>query len=367
MQDQQIIKDNFIKQEINLNSAVEGQNLRNPELQDEMAAQQNQQNFSEKTDQSNRINNLKNSSSNKKSSFFPNFNGEILLQGLAAGCLLGVLLFYFQGLQPLILKSYSEGASKKIVQLNERYNEQVNPILDVQKSFDSSFEDYSDKVCSQQDLYQSKNADLDKIDRLKLSLVPDASYKVLSSSGVFYNSEIQNIYQSFFAKYVNSLQDWEKLTPSIAVVPNFLDFRNVWVKTCQKIEASQGDLAILKEACTGLINAQASYESLKNSQFWDQISTGLKASLDRCYEVTGSTSKSKLLVNYGKWRLDWLTGYERITQAKPIWADTNLELSKTSENLLRQATISIDKINLIVEDRRQIINLWYILEFKTGK
>lgn len=367
MQGQQIIKDNFIKQEINLNSAVEGHSPSNPELQNKMAELNNEQNISETTVQLGSVNNTKNTSSNKKSSFFPSFNGEILLQGLATGCLLGVLLFYFQGLQPLILKNYSEGTSKKIVQLKERYNEQVNPILDIQKSFDNSFEDYSDKVCSQQDIYQSKNADLDKIDRLKLSLVPDASYKSLAPSGVFYNSEIQNIYQSFFAKYVNSLQDWEKLTPSIAAVPNFLDFRNVWVKACQKIEASQGDLAILKEACTGLINAQASYESLKNSQFWDQISTGLKASLARCYEVTGSTSKSKTLVNYGKWRLDWLTGYERIVEAKPVWAETNLELSKTSENLLKQATIAIDKINLIVEDRKQFVNLWYIMEFKTGK
>jgi hypothetical protein len=334
----EVITDSFTKQEINLSSVTTSIEQKPVEVS-------------------------KNKNKTKRS-FFPKFNNEIILPGIAVGCILGVLLFYFQGLQPLILKNYADSASKQIVELKERYSTQIGSVSSTQIELDNYFIDFSDKVCSQQETYKTKKEDLEKIDRLKLSLVPDATYKNLANSGVFYNSEVQGVYQNFFTQYVNSLQEWSKLTTSLGSVPNFLDYRNAWVISCQKIESSQGNLADLKEACTSLITTSQTFENLKNTQFWEQVSSGVEQSLTKCNEVVTSTSRSRLLPNYGKWRLDWLTGYDRIVQARPVWDEINIDLNKTSENLLNSAGSNIAKINTIVEERRQFINLWYILEFR---
>jgi hypothetical protein len=336
MNKKEVITDNFIEQEINLSAVTSTIEQKPVEV-----------------------------SKNKikpKRSFFPKFNNEIILPAIAIGCILGVLLFYFQGLQPLILKNYADASSKKIVELKERYTNQVSTISNMQKELDTYFIDFSDKVCSEQETYKTKKEDLEKIDRLKLSLVPDATYKKLPTSGVFYSSEIQEIYQNFFTGYVNGLQEWSKLSDMIGTVPNFLDYRNLWVETCQKIEASDGNVAEVKAACENLINLSKNFEGIKNTQFGQQIASGSAQSIDSCNEAL--KLKSRIIPNYGKWRLDWLTGYDRIVQARPVWTDMNEALNKVSENLLSSATNSITKINSVVAERRQFINLWYILDIK---
>lgn len=336
MNKKEVITDNFIEQEINLSTVTSSIEQKPVEV-----------------------------SKNKtkiKRSFLPKFNNEIILPAIAIGCILGVLLFYFQGLQPLILKNYADSTSKQIIELKERYTNQVGSVSNLQKEMDTYFVDFSDKVCSQQETYKTKKDDLEKIDRLKLSLVPDASYKKLPSSGVFYSTEIQEIYQNFFTSYVNGLQEWSKLSDMIGTVPNFLDYRNIWVETCQKIEASNGNVAEVKAACENLINLSKNFESIKNTQFGQQIASGSAQSIDSCNEAL--KLKSRLIPNYGKWRLDWLTGYDRIVQARPVWTDMNESLNKVSENLLSSATQTLTKINAVVSERRQFINLWYILDIK---
>ena len=303
----------------------------------------------------------------QRKSFLINFNSDIILPAIAIGCILGAFLFYFQGLQPLILRNYSETASKKVVDLKSRYSEQVSPISSTQNTFDSYFQDYSDKVCSQQELYKNKTADQEKNDRLKLSLVPDSSFKNLSNSGIFYNSEIQTTYQQYFTDYINSLDAWNASVNNLSAIPNFLEFRNLWVSSCQKIEESKGDLATLKDICSNLKTGLLSYEGLKTTQFWDQVSGGVTVSMNKCDEVINLNSKSKLLTNYGQWRLEWLTGFDRIVQARPVWNEVNSKINNTSENFLNSATVTINKFNSIVQERQQFINLWYILDFKVGK
>jgi len=336
MNKKEVITDNFIKQEINL-SAVTSSIEQKP---------------FEASNNKNKI----------KRSFLSNFNNDIILPAIAIGCILGVLLFYFQGLQPLILKNYSDTTSKKVIELKERYTNQVGSVSILQSEMDTYFVDFSDKVCSQQETYKTKSEDLEKIDRLKLSLVPDASYKKLPTAGVFYSIEIQDIYQEFFKSYVNSLQEWSKLTDMVGTVPNFLDYRNLWVETCQKIEASNGNTTEVKAACENLISLSKNFENIKNTQFGKQISIGTAQSLDSCNEAL--KIKSRIMPNYGKWRLDWLTGYDRIVQARPVWTEMNDSLNKVSENLLSLATNSITKINSVVSERRQFVNLWYILDIK---
>ncbi len=303
----------------------------------------------------------------KKSVFsLPYFNFDIILSSIAFGCILGVLLFYFQGLQPLILRNYSENASKKVVQLKEKYTSQISPVLAASQSLNAAFENDADKICSEQKLYENKQVDQEKNDRLKLGLVPDSSFKNLSNSGPFFNSEIQQTYQKFFGEYVSALEVWSDSTSNLNTLPNFLEYRNLWISTCQKIETSNGDLALLKEACSNFTTGVAKYESLKTSQFWEQISKGVEESLGKCNEVTSSNSKAKILVNFGKWKLDWLNGFDRVLAARPISDSDGEVLNKTSESLLNLASITITKIDSIAAERQQFINLWYIMEFKAG-
>jgi hypothetical protein len=307
-------------------------------------------------------------SSNKKlgNSFFkvPYFNLDIILSAIAFGCILGVILFYFQGLQPLILRNYSENASKKVVQLKEKYTSQIGPVILAKQNLSVAFENDADKICSEQNLYEGKLADQEKNDRLKLSLVPDSTLKNIDNSGPFYNSEIQQVYQKFFNQYVEALSTWSKGVSNLNELPNFLEYRNLWIITCQKIESSNADLALLKEACTNFNNGLVKYESLKNSQFWEQIAKGVEESAVKCNEVINSTSRLKTFGNFGKWKLDWLNGFDRVLAVRPIWNEVNEDLNKVSEDLLNGASATIVKLNLIAEERQQFINLWYIMEFK---
>ena len=343
MNQEKVVRDDFVNQEINLTSVSEM--VPGP-----------LSNVSKK----------KNNTKNKLVPKLPYFNFDIILSAVAFGCILGVFLFYFQGLQPLILRNYAENSSKKIVQVKEKYVSQITPIIAAQESITLSFENDSSKVCSQQTLYENKLADQEKNDRLKLGLVPDSKLKNLSNSGPFFNSEIQKTYQKFFNEYIEALNFWSTEYSNINSYPNFLEYRNVWITTCQQIEESKGDLALLKEACTNFNKGLSNYESIKSGNFWEQISKGVEESIAKCNEVTSSPSRLKNLSNFGSWKLDWLNGFDRVLAVRPVWGEINVASNKKSENLINNASVTIVKINQIADERQQFINLWYIMEFKAN-
>jgi len=294
--------------------------------------------------------------SNKKRLF--SIDTDIIWISVAFGCVIGVILFYFQGLQPLILNNYTIEATNQIEDLNIDFREKGKQLISTQNDlYQNSL--YNPLIaCSQNQNYTEFQSDSEKIAVLENSLNPNAELKNLPDYKFFSETETKNVYTEIYQIYLKNTSQLEEVFQEVEEVPNFLNYRNNWIETCEIINNPE-DIQEVKLTCANLLEETRIYRE-PEPRTWNLIENAATDALDGCQEVDTLSNISD--EEYSRWKIKWNTSYDEVMKVNLKFDDDVETINKMAENFSQTSIEAINRIDKIYNDKIKFENLWYLLE-----
>lgn len=299
-----------------------------------------------------------------KSSLFKSiFDSNLLWSFISFILLLSCILFYFQGLQPLILTRYSEQTQKQLIRLNSRFFEQIDGFSATQNVILNRFNSDSSLLCSKTPLYQEATSDSDSLSRLQTKIFPDKRLEKLPNYNVFYQKDIKDIYDKNYQNYKDTLGVFNTPIENLENLLKFLSYRNSWITACRKIEVanSSKNLVQTQEACTELTQSHKDYINIQNSDnslpsFWGEIDQDIERAIGLC--------KGVLTNNINSFFVGWFSVYSKVIVAKPDLDNSNKEIQEKSQNFDLQVKTSVREILKINNSKNDFSEIWYLLSIQ---
>jgi hypothetical protein len=289
---------------------------------------------------------------NQKKNFFSSINLDLIWQIVALGLLLGVVLFYFDGLQPLILSKYIDNSKSAVNQLETRFNDQTNQFSTVEEAAISQNKVFNPlQSCSLSQKVDLSVQQFSDLQDFKSNLLPDQTLENLPRYSIFYVLQVESKYDDLYNQYQDALTAYNKAYSSSLSLIDFIKYRNFWIDSCQQIQDSKGNYANLQTLCTALINTQKDFAA---ENIFTDVNNLSSSSIAKCNEITSYTPKTSdkgLYPDFNKWFLDWYTGFQNL-------ASYNIDLSSEINNL--SSTDSDFKNN--IDSMQQ-----YLIDFENSK
>lgn len=318
----------------------------------------------------------------KKTGIFRSINTDIIFAGIAFGLILGAILFYFNGLQPLVLNRYTDQSKIQVTELQNKYNGQTQAFFNLQNGLFQKVKSYNPSdSCGSGQIADLQSLPTNTLDQIKAQALPDPTLVSLDRYGAFYSKKTEDIYDKTYEQYENSLKSYNQFYQEIKNIPSFLDYRNLWINTCLDIVSSGGELTKLQAACQANTDKLADFSNTDKATFWSDLDKELAKSTAKCKEVldykatptfTKCPKNSKTCTptaiepvypNFGKWQLEWL---------KPV--DNLLLFEIKDEGLANLGTInsqfnayskeSLNKIEDYRDSKDSFFSKVYLLDIK---
>lgn len=298
---------------------------------------------------------------NKPKTFFGNLvdilTSELVWNSVAISLVLGVILFYFQGLQPVILQNYIATSQKQVIKLSDRYSGQVSQYFVAQTKISEGYTYSPSQLCSQMKLYETGSQDAEQVNRLQIGLFADQRLKNLPNYQSFYDQDIKDEYQRYFLKYQTKLDRFTQPTKDLRDHVRFLNYRNNWIKNCVNIEKDQNNLATINSACVELKTLNQQFLNDPQPSFWGEIQKPIDSILTRCGEVSQAT-----INNFVK---EFFVDFDLIMFYKPDFNQLNIELTELNQDFLATDTQRMRQyMRNLEKERAEFLDSWYLLSFE---
>ena len=285
----------------------------------------------------------------KKSEF------NLILKIISFGCLLAVLLFYFQGLQPLILWQITAQNQKKIQELSQNYQTKVGSYFELTQNLASNLKSDSESSCQKNNQYQNLSNDTQKIENLiNKDLKPNKTLEKVPKFWFFRNSQIDAEYKKTLEKYQENLAIYNSKSDYLVDYLYFLEQRNFWLSTCQDFK-NTSSLVRFEEICQEFTVKNQDYKQKRKSKFWNSLDTLLQSFETLCKDLNTTQSPTK-------WRSDWLSNYVFLTKYVP--QNDNDKLYQLNEQTLVEFQNRSRNVANIYEQRTNGIGYLYILDLE---
>jgi hypothetical protein len=288
-------------------------------------------------------------------------NSPVVWWSVTISSVLGVILFYFQGLQPLLLTNYAEQVKSQIGSMQLSLSQQVGAVSEVQNDLLMSFSYDLSTLCGENQKYQNRERDIQSIERIKVVLMPRLDFQKAPTYRNFYDQDIKSSYDSVFAKYTASLTNIQKSVSDLALWPNFLTFRNGLIESCSKIEKAGDQLSKLKPACQEMTELTNTYNQGSKPSFWSQVETYQNNLVKYCQIV--ADSKGVSFSGYSTWKLEWLSSFEKLASFRPDLKEVVALINSKIEDFAKTSSSALIDINEIVTNKTEFTKLWYLMQF----
>jgi hypothetical protein len=287
-------------------------------------------------------------------------NSDFVYIGIAFACLLGVLLFYFQGLQPLILKNYINTASQNLVEIRESFNSIIGSINNLQAEFFSEFTSIvPGQSCLEAPKYEKSVDQTERLSRISVGLLPDSRLSQIEANFKFYSSEADQIYSEFWNDYTTQLSNLNIEASGLKLMPPYLNYINSVLESCKSIEELSVYNQSVNQICDNLKTSFERYNAESEKPFfWDQVSNLNQNLLNNCQNTPRNSS------TYFNWKINWLSDYEALRQFTPTFSALSEKLLGISEDFNQSFTSTIKKFDDLILFRSEFGNLWYLLKIK---
>jgi len=308
--------------------------------------------------------NTSNQSSGARHSSFFGLNVDILLGGIAIGCILGVCVFWFQGVQPSLLTGFTNKAVEQADKLAIRNTDQVNSVIQVYNTISQHTAYNSLALCNQDQLYTQKTSDLALIDSKETALLPANSLSKISAFNGFYINSVKTSYQPIYTSYTEKNQAYKKNIVESRAYPFYLEYRNQWIETCAAINQSQGNTDQIKQSCTTLRTKTEEYKNNTNiikPSIWEQSLPLVDKGLAVCAVAEQSNSSS--LPGFGRWQLDWVSAYDLLMSVQPDFTSES-EKFKTDAANFSASVQAFRESTLSTYNSKKGVNAWYFMNFE---
>jgi hypothetical protein len=282
---------------------------------------------------------------------------EIVWNSIAIAMILGVFLFYFQGLQPVILQNYVTSGQKQVNKVADKYSTQISGYFTDQTKISESYTYTPSQLCSNMKLYETGAKDVDDINRLQVSLFTDQKLKKLPNFQSFYDSQIQDEYQRYFLKYQTKIDKYNQPTKDLKDHVRFLSYRNNWIKSCILVEKSQDSIAAINQACTDLNTFTIQLLAEGKPTFWSEVEKPVGSILTSCSTVNEGTKK-EFVKNF------FIT-FDEFMFYQPDFTALNQQLTGANQEFLAVDTQRMRQfMKNLQKDREDFFNSWYLMGFE---
>ena len=281
-------------------------------------------------------------------------NWNFILKIISLTCVLGAVLFYFQGLQPLILSQITTQNQKQIQELSLNYQTKVGDYFGLVQEMTSKIKPDLNADCNQKE-YQEIQTDAKKIeDLVNLQLQPEKKLTKTEKYWIFRNTSMDAEYEKTVIRYQQSLDTYRGKSDYLVDFLYFLQQRNIWLTTCQNLKETNS-LVRFGEICQEFTSKNNEYKKQRKTKFWDNLDSLLSTVNSLCDEAKNSESPTK-------WRQDWLDKYVFLTKYTP--QNDNDKLYQMNEQALIEFQTRSRNIYQIYEQKTSGIGYFYLLNWE---
>ncbi len=298
------------------------------------------------------------SKSTQLSTQWKKINADILLLGIAIGCVLGVVYFIFGGLQPILLKGYIKNTIQNLTMLNQNFLNQTNGLISFNNNLlnATSYNLLAD--CSPEQKYQNLTQDLTKLENLERALLPNQQLQEPPKFNGFKDRGVRLRYQQYYKFYEQNLQSLkESVLEDSRDFLVFANHRNNFIEGCILLTQANSLTQEIINFCAELPKKNEEYKSNHDPSFWSALEPLLTENINLCNQLAQDQK------NFLKNKLSWLSSFGKIASFLP-------DIDKNS-NLISQALEGMKTENSRVEQdlydiynrKTSFLGMWYLLEF----
>lgn len=285
------------------------------------------------------------------------FTSDIVWTSVAFALILGVILFYFQGLQPVVLSNYASKVNNQGNDLVTKYTAQVETYFTASNNVLQGYTYEQGVLCSTMKTFDNTAESLDQISRLQFSIFADGKLKTVENYSYFYNQEIKDEYAKLYSQYSTNLDRYQQPIKNLRDYARFLQFRNNLLKACGEIEVADQNLDKIKASCAGLLVQFTQFKEDGLPQFWDKIEKSVTDIETSCATLTKA--------NQNNFIKSFFISFDDVIFYRPDSTDINEELTTINQDFVNQQRVNFkNRIDSIVENKSEIVNSFYFLGFE---
>lgn len=287
-------------------------------------------------------------------SIFSTFTSDFFWQSIAITMLVAVLIFFFQGLQPNLIRAYSQQARDKTTLLNNSFNRQIATFYEMQILVSQRFNYDPTLLCTETEKYEFLSDDLNQLRSLRNSLSPDLNLQELDKAGPFFDREILAVYQNSFQTYQNKSNQSLEKSQRLDSFLNFLNYRNNWILACQKMQENNFNQTSREASCQDLSTATKVFVEQGLTDLSTEIQNQLQTSLEVCNleSISADNFESR-----------WFVGYDLVMGYIPDFNALNQEILELAENLNTQTAQDKARIKELENQKTSFPGILHILDF----
>jgi hypothetical protein len=300
----------------------------------------------------------------KQTSQKKGLNFDLIWQIIAAGLLLSVVLFYFGGLQPLILSKYIANLKGQVSRLESRLAEQTQSFSEIELTILQKVTTFNPtETCSTSQVVDTADSDFTALAEFKTSLLPEQKFAVAPRYSMFYLQKAETSYLNLYDKYEFVLTQYNTVYKNSLNLKTLLEYRNFWISNCQKIQDTKGKIVGLKLACEG---QNQMYTEFISSKTYPEAVGLVSQSQAKCKEVLDFVDKpiyKGIYPNFNKWYSEWYTGFQNIMSYNTVFIPGISELSGFTDNFKQDIDKTYDELTAIEESKSDFFNKFYLVDF----
>jgi len=287
-------------------------------------------------------------------------HSDIVWFSVAFGCVLGVILFYFQGLQPLLLRYHIIETKEDLITLQETYVSQMNTVRGLDSRFNEGFRYSPIVLCSEQERYTNFTEDANEVDRIQVALLNAPKPNNLTSNVSL--EEVRSEYNQVYDLYSQQMETVRGIADGFVGIPSYLNYINAWIDSCELLEESDGLNSDVAQACRNIEQSYAAFQAASQPFFWEDVRQRHEVGLAVCSGL-GEIPDSGFLRGFNTFKLEWLSNYSSIRQYIPDFFTQLEPLNDMTYDFGVQFERTDQELISILDSRRSFGGMWYLVDF----
>lgn len=288
------------------------------------------------------------------------FNSDVVWLSVAVGMLIGVVFFYFGGLQPLLLRSHIAAVSTKMVEIEDALISQVSGVQGLNSRFANRYRYSIGSVCADQVRYTEQGEDADVIDRMEVNLIkhPEPVLDNVIAFSPLVNRELNDVYDTYSRNHALAKEKFD----GVKTTPQYLTYIDSWIEACELIEESNGLNIEVAEACQKVTEGLATFNQVDKPFWWQDVVATHQAGVQLCLDL-GQLPEEGRLSNFSTFKLEWLSVYDDVRLHVPDYYTYLTPLSVLVDDFIRDRELAFDELNSIYNSHSRGAGIWYLLEY----
>jgi hypothetical protein len=288
---------------------------------------------------------------------FAVLSNDLFWYGIALSLILGVFLFFFQGLQPLILANYVTESKLQAQSLSEDYNQSIDTYFRTQQEVLGGFQSFNPTLlCTAQTPYDSFTEDFEAADRGRLSFFPNSDLEILDTYNNFYLDDADVIYNTLYAQYNANLMRYQEEAADLMDIPTFLNHRNTWLATCGELLDAGNSLATAQVTCSDFVAQVNAFQETEEVFFIDQIKETLDSGVSNCSDLTEANFETKIQ--------NWFLDYDALMFYGLDMIEGTNELLTLNEDFVELYNSTLDQFDQLLAERTTLMGLLYVMKYE---